>query len=208
MFMCCRFLAMKWLWRLIKNVRTFFKHNLYLSQRRYMGLKLDQGSCLEKHEERLEPMFAILVLTSSLGPALLRFQVAVFHRSCFKSSSAPQPPPSPPSLGVSTNNPLLTTFLLLYNTVFPRVLWHFIKAARRWYCPLSKSEINSTFIASGNGRATVKTFDGFSQLQDLWSILYLHLHWSLISYMRHLLPLLCPFISLFIRTDIFFAQIF
>lgn len=82
-----------------------------------------------------------------------------------------------PSRGIP-NNPLPTTFLWLYNTVFPRVLWHFIKAARRWYCPFSRSEINSSFIASGNARAAVRTFDRFSQLQDLWSILYLHLHQS------------------------------
>lgn len=79
-------------------------------------------------------------------------------------------------------------FLLLYCTVFPRILWHFIKAARRWYCPLSRSEINSSFIASGNAGTAVRTFDGFSQLQDLWSILYLHPHWSLIYCTRCLFP--------------------
>lgn len=84
---------------------------------------------------------------------------------------------SHPSHRIS-NNPLPTTFLWLYNTVFPRVLWHFIKAARRWDCPFSRSEINSSFIASGNARAAVRTCDRFSQLQDLWSILYLHLHRS------------------------------
>lgn len=86
-------------------------------------------------------------------------------------------------------------FLWLYSTVFPRILWHFIKAARRWYCPLSRSEINSSFIASGNAGAAVRTFDGFSQLQDLWSILYLHPHWSLIYCGRHLLPLPLSLIS-------------
>lgn len=81
------------------------------------------------------------------------------------------------------HDPLPTTFLWLYNTVFPPILWHFIKAARRWYCPFSRSEINSSFIASGNAWAAVRTCDRFSQLQDLWSILYLHLHRSPIEWM-------------------------
>lgn len=94
---------------------------------------------------------------------------------------------SHPSHRIS-NNPLPTAFLWLYNTVFPRILWHFIKAARRWYCPFSRSEINSSFIASGNARAAVRAFDRFSQLQDLWSILYLHLHRSPIEEMLVLPP--------------------
>lgn len=54
--------------------------------------------------------------------------------------------------------------------------------------PPSTSEINSSFIASGNAGTAVSTFDGFSQLQDLWSILYLHPHHSLIYCTRCLCP--------------------
>lgn len=54
--------------------------------------------------------------------------------------------------------------------------------------PFSRSEINPSFIASGNAGAAVRTFDRFSQLQHLWSILYLHLHRSPTQYMRILLP--------------------
>lgn len=118
-----------------------------------------------------------------------------------------------PSRSIS-NNPLPTTFLWLYNTVFPRILWHFIKATRRWYCPFSKSEINSSFIASGNAVAAVRTFDRFSQLQDLWSILYLHLHEAqysrcsscLLLYLMHLFALndqFVIFLLLFLLTSFF-----
>ena len=124
-----------------------------------------------------------------------------------------------PSRSIS-NNPLPTTFLWLYNTVFPRILWHFIKAARRWYCPFSRSEINSSFIASGNAVAAVRTFDRFSQLQDLWSILYLHLHEAQYSrcssclpllYLRHLFALNDQFVIfplLFLLTSFFSAFCF
>lgn len=118
-----------------------------------------------------------------------------------------------PSRSIS-NNPLPTTFLWLYNTVFPRILWHFIKATRRWYCPFSKSEINSSFIASGNAVAAVRTFDRFSQLQDLRSILYLHLHEAqysrcsscLLLYLMHLFALndqFVIFLLLFLLTSFF-----
>ena len=54
--------------------------------------------------------------------------------------------------------------------------------------PFSRSEINSRFIASGNAGAAVGAFDGSSQLQRSWSILYLHLHRSPTQDMRVLLP--------------------
>lgn len=97
-------------------------------------------------------------------------------------------PPRPLRLCFSKQSAAKRPFLLLYSTVFPRILWHFIKATRRWYCPLSRSEINPSFIASGNAGTAVRTVDGFSQLQDLWSILYLHPRQSLIYCTRCLCP--------------------
>lgn len=54
--------------------------------------------------------------------------------------------------------------------------------------PFSRSEINSSFIASGNAGAAVRPFDRFSQLQHLWNSLHLHLHRGLSRHMRILLP--------------------
>ena len=115
------------------------------------------------------------------------------------SSDTPPPPAAP--LAIHFRLPfydLTTQFFLEFYGIS-------LKPPEGDTAPFSRSEINPSFIASGNAGAAVRTFDRFSQLQLWWSILYLHLHLSPARDMRSFALLSCVLCIFFsVMTNLLF----